>query len=404
MRSFALPLIVVLAAVGLSAVDIVKELDARAQKQNESAGKGTPVTTACAVPDGAQLVPDQGALFGVNLDLDSKALGEYARDLGRGPAVSVSFTGFPYTAQEKTDLQRAVSQIRVDGQMMLLTLEPMKGLDAVTSEAAEALAEDLAAFNADGVPVIVRFAHEMNGSWYPWSQQPARYITAFQTVAAAVHAHAPGSAMMWAPNYGGGYPFAGGRFEAEPGSVDFTALDTDADGALTLSDDPYAPYYPGDTAVDWVGMSLYHWGSAHPWGENELPEAGKFADQLTGNYSGANGDESRLPDFYQVYGGRHGKPIAIPETAAFFAPATGGETELAIKQAWWEQLFSPETAAQFPQVKMINWFEWDKNETEVGGRVNWTVTDTPQVREAFTAALPDWIHFASSGACASRSS
>ena len=38
-------------------------------------------------------------------------------------------------------------------------------------------------------------------------------------MAAAVHAGAPGSAMMWAPNYAGGYPFAGGMYEAEPGPL-----------------------------------------------------------------------------------------------------------------------------------------------------------------------------------------
>ncbi|MFP3802582.1 glycosyl hydrolase, partial [Paraburkholderia sp. SIMBA_027] len=73
-------------------------------------------------------------------------------------------------------------------------------------------------FNDDGVPVIVRFAHEMNGSWYAWSQQPQKYVAAFQTLAKAVHTLAPGSAMMWAPNYGGGYPFAGGKYEAKPGT------------------------------------------------------------------------------------------------------------------------------------------------------------------------------------------
>ena len=67
-----------------------------------------------------------------------------------------------------------------------------------------------------------------------------------------------------------------------------------------MSDDPYSPYYPGDAAVDWVGMSLYHWGNAYPWGENEIPEAGKFIAQLTGTYDGLNGDDSPLPDFYEI--------------------------------------------------------------------------------------------------------
>ena len=394
--------IVALIAGGVGAAGILGSVSARGQ-QPSAVPSPTAAAAACEAMDRRDLVPDTGALFGVNLDLHSKPLADYARDLGHKPAVSVSFTGFPYTAQEKVDLQRAVEQIRANGQMMLLTLEPMGGLSAVTPEAAQALAADLAEFNNDGVPVLVRFAHEMNGSWYPWSQQPARYIEAFRTLAGAVHAQAPGSAMMWAPNYAGGYPFAGGQFEAKPGTPEFAALDTDSDGALTMSDDSYAPYYPGDDAVDWVGMSLYHWGAKYPWGENELPEPGKFADQLTGNYNGANGDDTLLPDFYHVYGQDHGKPVAIPETAALFAPGAGGEDELAIKEAWWGQLFDSATAAQFPHLKMINWFEWDKDEVEVKGRVDWTVTNTPAVREAFTAALPDWFRYGPAESCQPRS-
>ena len=394
--------IVALIAGGVGAAGILGSVSARGQ-QPSAVPSPTAAAAACEAMDRKDLVPDTGALFGVNLDLHSKPLADYARDLGHKPAVSVSFTGFPYTAQEKVDLQRAVEQIRANGQMMLLTLEPMGGLSAVTPKAAQALAVDLAEFNNDGVPVLVRFAHEMNGSWYPWSQQPARYIEAFRTLAGAVHAQAPGSAMMWAPNYAGGYPFAGGQFEAKPGTPEFAALDTDSDGALTMSDDSYAPYYPGDDAVDWVGMSLYHWGAKYPWGENELPEPGKFADQLTGNYNGANGDDTLLPDFYHVYGQDHGKPVAIPETAALFAPGAGGEDELAIKEAWWGQLFDSATAAQFPHLKMINWFEWDKDEVEVKGRVDWTVTNTPAVREAFTAALPDWFRYGPAESCQPRS-
>ena len=238
--------IVALIAGGVGAAGILGSVSARGQ-QPSAVPSPTAAAAACEAMDRRDLVPDTGALFGVNLDLHSKPLADYARDLGHKPAVSVSFTGFPYTAQEKVDLQRAVEQIRANGQMMLLTLEPMGGLSAVTPEAAQALAADLAEFNNDGVPVLVRFAHEMNGSWYPWSQQPARYIEAFRTLAGEVHAQAPGSAMMWAPNYAGGYPFAGGQFEAKPGTPEFAALDTDSDGALTMSDDSYAPSIPGTT-------------------------------------------------------------------------------------------------------------------------------------------------------------
>ncbi|RWZ52413.1 hypothetical protein ELQ90_00135 [Labedella phragmitis] len=148
----------------------------------------------------------------------------------------------------------------------------------------------------------------MNGSWYARGQQPSAYVETFGRVADTVHA-APAAQTMWAPNYGGGYPFSGGRYElTEPGD-DLQALDTDGDGVVTGVDDPYAPYYPGDEAVDGVGMSLYHWGSEHPWGENEVPEAGKFTAQLTGSYVGLNGDDSAVPTSMPSTGRRGTSPF-----------------------------------------------------------------------------------------------
>jgi hypothetical protein len=228
----------------------------------------------------------------------------------------------------------------------------------------------------------------MNGSWYPWSQRSAAYVGAFRTVAAAVHARTERSAMLWAPNYGGGYPFTGGTYAAQPGTPDYARLDTTGDGVLDMRDDPYAPYYPGDDAVDWVGMTIYHWGDRWPWGENEVPEAGKFVAQLTGEYDGLGGDDRVLPDFYQEYAAGRGKPLAVPETAAFFNTTVAGAPELDVKRGWWRPVFGPETAARLPALKMINWFEWRKPEGEVGGAVvDWTATLDPTVRAAYAAEL-----------------
>jgi hypothetical protein len=399
-KAWGLPVAAVVLAMAFGAASITNGLaDRERTRQEAAASQSAAAIPICEVTGRTDLVPGSGALFGVNLNLGAKPLSQYAADLGHKPAVSVSFAGFPYTEQERAHLHQAANQIRADGHMMLLTLEPKHGLAAITPGVIAGLVQDLVSLNAEGVPVIVRFAHEMNGSWYPWSQQPVEYKSVFSQVAEAVHGGAPGSAMMWAPNYGGGYPFAGGQYEAKPGTPDFEALDTDHDGVLTMADDSYAPYYPGDAAVDWVGMSLYHWGARYPWGENEIPEANKFADQLTGNYVGANGDDSLLPDFYHVYSQDHDKPLAIPETAALYNPAVGGAPESDIKRTWWDQVFSPQTAAQFPQLKMINWFEWDKNEAEVNGRIDWTVTNTPTVRDAFTTALPGWLHYGTGTNC-----
>jgi hypothetical protein len=139
--------------------------------------------------------------------------------------------------------------------------------------------------------------------------------------------------MAWASSYAGGYPFRGGQYEAQPESPDFDRLDTNNDGALTMEDDPYAPYYPGNGAVDWVALSLYHWGNTYPWGDNEAPEPGKFVAQITGTYNGQIGDDSGLPDFYATY-------VAIAETSALYnVERDGGASELEIKSAWWSRVF-----------------------------------------------------------------
>ena len=351
-------------------------------------------TASCRVLPAADLVPSDGVYLGANLDWARQTLAEYSRDLGRRPAVTVSFTQVPLTRDDEVNLDAAVRQVAEDGGLLLLTLEPHQGLAAVTDAVAEDLADRLDGYNRSGVPVIVRFAHEMNGSWYAWGQQPTTYAAAFRTVAAAVHAGAPGSAMMWAPNYGGGYPFAGGSHQAVAGTPDAAALDTDGDGAVTAADDPYAPYWPGDEAVDWVGMSLYHWGDSHPWGENEVPEPGKFVAQLTGSYGGSGGDDRAVPDFYGTYGEQHDKPVAIPETAALYAPGAGGADELTVKRAWWQQVLAPDLHRRLPRLAMVNWFEWDKQEPEIGARVDWTVTSDSTVLAGYRAGLPNWARWA----------
>jgi hypothetical protein len=45
-------------------------------------------------------------------------------------------------------------------------------------------------------------------------------------------------------------------------------------------------------------------------------------------------------------------------------------------------------------VKMVNWFEWDKLEAEVGAQVDWSTTLDEGTRERFVAALPAWAKFA----------
>ncbi|MFI7586718.1 glycoside hydrolase family 26 protein [Spongisporangium articulatum] len=347
----------------------------------------------CRVDDLRGVVPADGALVGVDLDWKHSTLARHRQALGHAPAVAVEFASVPIPDGDRARIDSAAAQVRRNGGVLLLTLEPGGGLDTMTDPVIAQLVRELAQLNRRGVPVVLRFAHEMNGSWYAWGQQPRRYVQVFRRVAQAVHAQAPGTAMMWAPSYGGGYPFRS-TYTPKRGTRDYRDLDTNGDGRLTMADDMYAPFYPGDDVVDWVGLSAYHWGNRYPWGENEVPEPGRFAAMLSGTYQGSIGDERKVPDFYRVYGVVHGKPVGIPETAAFYAPGRSGASESAIKRAWWRQVFSGQVHQRYPQVKMINWFEIRKYETEVDEVVDWRFDASPALAASFRADLPGWARYA----------
>ncbi len=334
----------------------------------------------------ARVGPESGVWVGMNLDWASQTVAQAADALGAPPATVVSFVSFPLTADDRTNLTAAANQAADAGSVLIVTLEPWGGLASVTDGAIAELAKLLAAFGADGVPTIVRFAHEMNGSWYPWSQDPAAYVAAFRRVSDVVHTTAPTAAMLWAPNQADGYPYSGGRYEAVPGSPAAQALDTDGNGRLGPRDDPYAPYWPGASYVDWVGMSLYHWGDSYPWGANTVPTPDKFAQLLTGTSSSGRASTT---DFYAGYAERYDKPLAIVETAAFFRPGGGGATAASIKTAWLSQVLSPETRAAFPLIRIVNWFEWRKFESEVNADVDWRIAADDTTRSAFLAAMTD---------------
>jgi hypothetical protein len=303
------------------------------------------------------------------------------------PAVWVQFARVPLRPEDRTSLDGFVRQVRAVGGLALITLEPSDGLASVDAGSAAAVADLLAGYRACGVEVILRFAHEMNGSWYAWGQDPTAYVAAFRRFAAVIHQRAPGVAMLWAPNSGSGYPFAGGAHVATPGSAATIALDTNHDGRLTSADDPYSPYWPGDDAVDWVGMSAYHFGNTYPWGANVVPRDGAFAALL-------DGSGSRY-DFYATWAVGHHKPMAIVETAALWRPSGGGASELAIKRGWWRQVFSEATRRDFGAIRLIGWFEWRKHEAEVNDIVDWRLTANPGILAAFASDLPaGWLRFA----------
>jgi hypothetical protein len=339
------------------------------------AGAAHDVTAVTTAPP--KTPKDGSALFGVHLDWTADSPAAYQARTGIAPAAYGDYISTKPTAAEREILSGHVAEAAAAHANISLTLEPTSGLASVTESVAQKLAKDLAAYNKTGVWFYVRFAHEMNGGWYPWGQQPIEYIKAFRLMADAIHSGAPGNLMVWAPSSGGGYPFTGGQYTAKPGTPDFDAMDTNRDHQLTMADDPYAPFYPGDAYVDWVGLTLYFFGSQYPYGANVLPD-NRFDAQMDGTYNGSDGDQRALPSFYQEFAVGHRKPMLIAETAALYNPSDStGASESSIKIAWINQVLDPANARRYPYLKMVNWFEIKKSEAVDHGVVDWRSSFDP---------------------------
>ena len=104
-----------------------------------------------------------------------------------------------------------------------------------------AYARTVAAF---GQPVLIRLAHEMNGTWYPWGvhvngNTPALYVKAWRHVHRLFDAAgADNVSWVWSIN----------NIEGRPGE-----------------NHDLAEYYPGPRWVDWVSTSGFNWGDAYSW-------------------------------------------------------------------------------------------------------------------------------------------
>lgn len=130
---------------------------------------------------------------------------------------------------------------------------------------------------AEGVKALayqvpIRFAHEMNGFWYPWCEQangnrPGDYVAAYRHVHDVfTRAGATNARWVWSPN------------------------------VSYLGAEPLHRLYPGDDYVDWAGVSGYYGTPGH---EGYVPFDRIFS---------ATFDELRA-----LTGG---KPIVVTETGA----------------------------------------------------------------------------------------
>lgn len=372
---------------------------------NPSSANPSSAGPSSAGPSSAVSPPSQKVWLGVSLDQQALSVHGYASRIGHDPADIEATTGIPATAGDRVGVAEAARSASRTGAVLLLTVEPRAGLAGATDARITDLAGEIGRIERAGVPTIVRWAPEMNGSWYPWGQDPRAYVATFRRAATIIGDRAPRTAMMWAPNYGGGYPFGrghapdgrygpDGRYSPAKGSARYRQLDTNHDGRVNQHDDPYAPYWPGKRYVDWVGLSVYYWSERYP-ARNSRPSAGMFEDKLRGSYRDRWVDDRAVPDFYRRYGVDEKLPVAVPETAAFYVHGEPGPDEIAVKRSWWRQVFDPGLRQRLPDLKMINWFEWRTKDVRGGVVVDWEVTNGERTRRDYQAALPRWAAYAS---------
>ncbi len=152
-----------------------------------------------------------------------------------------------------------------------------------------------------GHPILLRFAHEMNGTWYPWGRgqdgnTPGIYKAAWRHLVRIFRsAGAANVRWVWTPNVDGG-------------------------GAY-----PFRQYYPGNKWVSWVGLDGFNWARRGEW-QSFTDLFGSSYDTLT-----------RLSP----------RPVMIAETGS---SQSGGD-----KPAWVSSALGREIP-RFSRIRAVVWF------------------------------------------------
>lgn len=194
------------------------------------------------------------------------------------------------------------------------------------------------ASKAWGHPYFLRFAQEMNGNWYPWSEQvngnqPGQFVQAW------IHIHniftqvgATNVTWVWSPNV------------EYPSSTSLSEL------------------YPGSAYVDWIGMDGYNWSyvAGHRWQT--------FSQVFQTTYN----DVEHMST---------GKPLMIAEMAS---GSVGGN-----KAAWITDALTKQIPTVFKAIKAVVWFDENKE-------TDWRVESSTTSQAAFASAISNPVYTSNS--------
>lgn len=236
---------------------------------------------------------------------DPALIDSYAAEVGRSPLIVASYEDWTHPLVDQGWLDAIWNR----GSVPLVTWEPWNWADLSQPFPLRAIAagrydayirSSAGAAAAWGRPLLLRFAQEMNGGWYPWGARrgtsPALYVRAWRHVVQIFRqVGASNVSWVWSP-----YATNNGRL-------------------------PFERFYPGDQWVDWVGLDGFNWGSDRVW-------------QSFGGIFGSS---------YRTLSQMTERPIMIPET---------GSTEEGGDKAAWILNALGRALPRFPRIRALVWF------------------------------------------------
>ena len=304
----------------------------------ESASGPTAAATAGRLSVGPFVPPDGTVLLGVSTDLYRLDAFDQTAGIAGHPAIYNRWT------LPDGSLQPILDDARTRPGMAPMASWNLSLADGAVAAGREDgyLWAQAAAVKAYGGPVFIRLDWEMNATWYPrWNPPavaPRAFVAAWRHVYALFRAAgATNAAFVWCPTVWRG-----------PGGVEDAA------------------WYPGDDAVDWVGLDAYPQGAS--------------PDYLLRGPDGM--------DAMAEFAAAHGKPLMLAEWAPQLPqPDTAAPIDLVLD--W---------AARYPKtVKALVYFDFD-NRGE-GENKDFLLADHPvgaaelrrrtQADSRYATSLPD---------------
>jgi hypothetical protein len=260
---------------------------------------------------------------------DRAAMDRYADLVGRWPALVHIFRN--WTDATRHFDPRLADEVASRDQALMVTWQPPAGSIGVIADGGyDDYARDYArAVRAWGGPLLLRFAHEMNGEWIPWRADAAAYRAAWQRLHAIFSEEGAGRiAWVWSPH----------------------VRDTRA-RAL-------GPYYPGDDVVDWLALDGYNWGRSQ---------------------SG-----SRWQTFDEVYADSYREVATLAPDKPVMVAEMGCAEEGGDKAAWIRETFLDAVPNRYPAVRAVAWFHDSPR-----GHADWRVDSSASSLAAWRQVTAD---------------